>query len=79
MSDCPSHSSLTAIEMAEKELAQAASVTQLVPPRSSRLAIRPAITLPSTPGKLSSVSRGSTASSASGSSPRYCGSPARMP
>src|SRR3954471_11864005 len=49
-SDCPSASSLTAIESAESELAQAASVTQLVPPRSKRLAIRPATTLPSSPG-----------------------------
>ena len=32
-------------------LAQAASMTQLVPPRSRRLAIRPAATLPSRPGK----------------------------
>ena len=33
------------------ELAQAASTTQLVPPRSKRLAMRPATTLPSKPGK----------------------------
>ena len=51
-SDCPRCSSLTPIEIELKLLAQAASVTQLVPPRSRRLAMRPATTLPSTPGKL---------------------------
>ena len=35
----------------EKEEAQAASVTQFVPPRFRRLAILPATTLPSRPGK----------------------------
>ena len=40
------------MDTAEKALAQAASVTQLVPPRSSRLAMRPATTLPSRPGKV---------------------------
>ena len=38
------------VDGADSELAQAASTTQLVPPRSSRLAIRPATTLPSRPG-----------------------------
>ena len=51
-SDCPRYSSFTAIDMAEKVEAHAASVTQLVPPRSRRFAIRPATTLPSTPGKV---------------------------
>ena len=51
-SDRPSRSSLIPMLMAEKLLAQAASVTQLAPPRSSRFAIRPATTLPSTPGKV---------------------------
>ena len=37
---------------AENEDAQAASVTQFVPPISRRLAIRPATTLPSRPGKV---------------------------
>ena len=36
---------------AAKLLAHAASTTQFVPPRSSRLAMRPAATLPSKPGK----------------------------
>ena len=53
-SDEPSRSSFTAIESALKVLAQAASVTQLVPPRFSLLAMRPATTLPSTPGKVAS-------------------------
>ncbi len=51
-SACPSASSFTAMASAPKALAQAASVTQLVPPRSSRFAMRPATTLPSTPGKV---------------------------
>ncbi len=51
-SDRPAASSSTARWTALNELAQAASTTQLVPPRSSRLAIRPATTLPSSPGKL---------------------------
>ena len=42
--------SLMAIFIAVSELAQAASSTQLVPPRFSRFATRPAITLPSIPG-----------------------------
>ena len=40
------------MERALNVLAQAASVTQFVPPRSKRFAIRPATTLPSTPGKV---------------------------
>ena len=40
----------TAILMAAKEPAQAASTTQFVPPKLNRLAIRPAITLPNMPG-----------------------------
>src|SRR5919106_1249401 len=50
MSDWPSQSSFAAIEMAENDEAQAASVTQFVPPRSSRFAMRPATTLPRSPG-----------------------------
>ena len=46
-----SNKSDTASLMADNELAQAASTTQLVPPKSKRLAIRPAITLPNIPGK----------------------------
>ncbi len=53
-SDRPRVSSLTAVESAAKELAQAASVMWLVPCRSNLLAIRPAITLPSRPGKVDS-------------------------
>ena len=45
-----SNKSDTAILIAAKEPAQAASTTQLVPPRLKRLAIRPAITLPNIPG-----------------------------
>ena len=51
----PSKSSSTPIEMAANELAQAASVTAFEPPRSRRLATRPATTLPSRPGKLASL------------------------
>ncbi len=47
----PDTSSDTAMCTAASELAQAASTVQLVPPRSNRLAIRPATTLPSMPGK----------------------------
>ena len=50
-SDWPSCSSLMPIDTAASELAQAASVTALVPRRSKRLAMRPATTLPSRPGK----------------------------
>ena len=46
---------MTPIDSAENELAHAASETQLVPPRSSRLAMRPAITLPKSPGKVLSM------------------------
>ena len=53
-SDCPSQSSFAAIDTALKAEAQAASQTQLVPPRSRRLAMRPATTLPRSPGKLAS-------------------------
>ena len=51
MSAWPSASSLTPAESAARELAQAASVVQFVPCRSNRLAIRPATTLDSSPGK----------------------------
>lgn len=50
-SERPSTSSLTASLTAASALAQAASTVQLVPPRSKRLAMRPATTLPSMPGK----------------------------
>ena len=40
----------TASLIAAREPAQAASTTQLVPPKSKRLAIRPEITLPNMPG-----------------------------
>ncbi len=43
-------SSIAARCSAPSELAQAASTTQLAPPRSKRLAMRPATTLPSRPG-----------------------------
>ena len=45
-----SSKSLMAIFIAAKEPAQAASTTQLVPPRSKRFATRPAMTLPNIPG-----------------------------
>ena len=51
-SESPSSSSDTPIEMAENVDAHAASVTQFVPPRSSRFAMRPATTLPSRPGNV---------------------------
>ena len=57
----PRYSSLTPIEIAENDDAHAASVTQLVPPRSSRLAMRPATTLPSSPGNVLSVHSGCSA------------------
>ena len=49
-SDCPSCSSLSPIDSDAMELAQAASVTALVPRRSKRFAMRPATTFPSRPG-----------------------------
>ena len=51
MSLRPEINSRTARLSAARELAQAASTTQLVPPRSNRLAMRPATTLPKSPGK----------------------------
>ncbi len=54
----PRYSSLTPIDIAENDDAHAASVTQLVPPRSRRFAIRPATTLPSRPGNVLSVHSG---------------------
>ena len=46
-----SSKSETANLIAASDPAQAASTTQLVPPKSKRLAIRPAMTLPNMPGK----------------------------
>ena len=46
---------------AASELAHAASVTQLVPPRLKRLATRPATTLPRQPGKVFSFHSGNSA------------------
>ena len=46
----PSLSSEMAIFIAARELPHAASTTQLVPPRLSRLATLPAITFPRSPG-----------------------------
>ena len=57
MSERNSSKSLIAIFIALKELAQAASTVQFVPPRFKRLAIRPAMTLPSRPGKEFSSQR----------------------
>jgi len=51
MSARPEISSIAAKWTAPSELAHAASTTQFVPPRSNRLAIRPATTLPRSPGK----------------------------
>ncbi len=51
MSDRYSTSSLIAIFKAPNELAQAASITQLIPPKFRRLAIRPATMLANIPGK----------------------------
>ena len=51
-SDWPMVNSATAMATADRLLAQAASVTQLVPPRSRRLAMRPATTLPKIPGNV---------------------------
>ena len=50
MSLRPSTNSVIAMRIAAKEPAHAASTTQFMPPKSKRLAIRPAITLPSEPG-----------------------------
>ncbi len=55
ISQLPSCNSLTANCNAAKVLAQAASITQLLPPILKRLEIRPAITLPSKPGKAASL------------------------
>ena len=46
----PSTNSLNAILIALKEAAQAASTTELIPPRSNRFVILPEITLPNKPG-----------------------------
>ena len=46
-----STNSLIAILNAPKELAQAASTTQFIPPKSRRFAIRPEITFANIPGK----------------------------
>ncbi len=54
----PAASWAQAESRAASEAAQAASTVKLLPPRSSRLAMRPAITLVSTPGKESSVRAG---------------------
>ncbi len=51
MSARPATSSSIAARNAASELAHAASTVQFMPPRSSRLAMRPATTLPSMPGK----------------------------
>ncbi len=51
ISHLPSTNSLNAIFTALKEAAQAASTTLLIPPKSKRLVILPAITLPNRPGK----------------------------
>jgi hypothetical protein len=48
----------TAASMAARADAQAASTTKLGPCRSNRLATRPAMTLPSSPGMVSSVISG---------------------
>ena len=50
MSESPRRSSLMAIFKAENDEAHAASVTQFVPPRLRRLAMRPATTFPNSPG-----------------------------
>ncbi len=55
---CPSWSSCTPIAIAARLLAHAASTVQLVPPRSKRLARRPAATLASRPGKVASFQSG---------------------
>ena len=57
-SDSCRYSRCRATCRAESELAQAASTTKLLPPRSSRLAILPATTLPSSPGKVLSCQLG---------------------
>ena len=51
-SDSCRYSRCSADCSAESELAQAASVTKFAPPRLRRLATRPAMTLPSKPGKV---------------------------
>ncbi len=53
----PSTRSLMASFIAPMLLAQAASTTQFIPPRSRRLAMRPAMTFPNMPGKLFSSQR----------------------
>ena len=47
----PSTNSLNAILIALKEAAQAASTTELIPPKSKRFVILPEITFPNKPGK----------------------------
>ena len=51
ISALPSTNSLKAILTALREAAQAASTTELMPPRSNLLVILPEITFPNIPGK----------------------------
>ena len=57
-SDSCRYSRCNALCNADSELAHAASTTKLQPPRSSRLATRPATTLPSRPGNVLSIQAG---------------------
>ena len=75
----PVASSLHARSTAASDDAHAASTVKLEPPRSRRLAMRPEMTFDRMPGNESSVSRGSTASSAGGSGPASCRYIARKP
>ena len=81
MSLSPLCRSRTASVTAASDEPQAASTVKFAPPRSSRLAIRPAATFISSPGKLSSVHSGSrsprSSMSRSPRSPSSDGSAAR--
>ena len=92
ISALPVSNSMLARCMAEKELAHAASTTQLVPPRSSALDMRPATTFPNRPGKefscqgtycsemrLTILSESASSSPSSFSALRHLGWPRRAP
>jgi hypothetical protein len=62
---------------AAREEAQAASTVQFIPPRSKRLATRPAVTLTRIPGKESSVHGGRSCIGPAAASPSRPGRAAR--
>jgi hypothetical protein len=70
---------MTAWYTAASDEAQAASVVRFMPPKFSRLAMRPAATLGKMPAKESSVHSGRRAATSFGSVPLKRGSSERRP